>query len=480
MKLKDLINGVNVIKIIGKTETEVKDVVCDSKDATAGSLFICIEGDNFDGHLYVRQVEQYGAVALITQKEVKTSLVQIIVNDSRKAMSKIASNFYNHPEKDLCLIGVTGTNGKTTTSHLIGSCLNYNGINCGIIGTLGTYYNQTFIEPTLTTPDPLVLYKLFRQMVDNGVKAVVMEVSAHALYLSKLEGLDFEVGVLTNISQDHLDFFEDMDNYKKAKSKFFYENKIRFAVLNSDDETAREIGKNIKNAVYYGLDNPADVFAIDIEQNNDKNHFVINLFDTVNFCNINLLGKYNVYNALACATTCAVLDIPTKKIIEGLSKANQVTGRLEKVYGKEFSVIVDYAHTPDGLEKCLSSLKQNCKGKLICVFGCGGNRDADKRSKMGKISGELADFTVLTTDNPRYEEPMEIIWQIEKGIINVSKKYVIVQDRKSAIEYALKMAKKDDIVLVAGKGSENYQEVLGIKKPYNDKDTIIEIIRSLH
>ena len=480
MKLKELVAGVKIIKSVGNLDLEVKDVVCDSKDVTTGSTFICLVGENFDGHDYVRQVEHYGCVAVITQKEIKTNLTQIVVKDTRKAMSIIASNFYSHPEKELLLIGVTGTNGKTTTSHLIGSCINNNGISCGVIGTLGTYYNNTFINPTLTTPDPLVLYKIFREMVDNGVKVVVMEVSAHASFLSKLENLEFEVGIFTNFSQDHLDFFGNMESYKRAKIKFFTDNKIKYAVLNSDDQVALEIGKKVKKPIYYGLENPADVFAIDIEQKDNKTHFVLNLCDSVNFCNTNLLGKYNVYNALACVTACAVIGIPTKKIVEGLTNASQVKGRLEKVYSKDFSVIIDYAHTPDGLEKCLSAVKEGCSGKLICVFGCGGNRDSDKRSKMGLISGSIADFTVITSDNPRYEEPMEIIWQIEKGVLNVTKNYVIVQERKQAIEYAINMAKPNDVILVAGKGSENYQEVLGIKKPYNDKDTIDEIIRGLH
>lgn len=479
MKLKKLIKGLSVVELIGNDDLEIKDVVCDSKAVTSGGLFICIKGGNFDGHLYVRQAEQYGAVCVVVEKMVDTSLTQVIVKDTRKAMSIIASNLYERPEKDLNLIGVTGTNGKTTTSHLIGSILNNYGINCGIIGTLGTFYNQEYVNPSLTTPDPLVLFKLFREMVDSGVKAVVMEVSAHASYLSKLEGLEFEVGVFTNLTQDHLDFFGNMQAYKEAKFNFFRNNKVKYAVINSDDSLGLELGKIVKKPVYYGMDNPADVFAIDLEFTDEKTHFIINLFDNIYMTKINLKGRFNVYNALACATTCALLNVPTKKIIEGLSIAGQVSGRLQTIYNDKFSVVVDYAHTPDGLEKCLTAVKEGCKGRVICVFGCGGNRDAEKREIMGEVSGKIADFTILTTDNPRYEEPMDIIWQIEKGVLKNTKNYLLIQDRKEAIEYAICMAKKKDVILIAGKGSEQYQEVLGIKKPYNDKDTVEEILRGI-
>lgn len=477
MTVKELLNGLKVKKIIGKTDIQVKDVSIDSNCVSNGCLFICIRGGNFDGHSFVRQVEKYGAVALVTERELCTTIPQIVVENTRKAMSVIASNFYGHPEKKLKLVGVTGTNGKTTTCHLIKAILNDYGINCGVIGTLGTYYNNKCFDATLTTPDPLSLYKLFKQMADEGVEAVAMEVSAHASYLDKLEGLKFEVGVFTNLSQDHLDFFVDMDNYKKAKKDFFIKNKIKYAVLNSDDSVSLEISKNVKKSIFYGIKNPSDVFAIDIEQGQDSTHFVINIFDSIHVGKIQLKGLFNVYNSLAASTVCAVMGVPTKQIINSLSKIENISGRLERVYKNKFEVLIDYAHTPDGLEKCLSALKATCKNRLICVFGCGGNRDADKRDKMGEISGGLADFTIITSDNPRFEEPMDIIWKIEKGVLRKTKKYVIVQDRTQAIKYALDMATEGDVIVVAGKGSEKYQEIFGIKKPYNDKDTIESLLR---
>ena len=479
MKISQLLSNLEVEKVVGNAEIEVADVCIDSNVVTNGSLFICLKGGNFDGHQFVRQAEKYGAVAILCEKELQTSLTQIIVKNTRKAMGIIASNFYKNPEKELKIIGITGTNGKTSTAHLIRKVLDYSGINTGVIGTLGTFYNDVEIEANLTTPDPIVLYKIFREMVDNGVKIVVMEISAHATYLDKLEGLCFDCGIFTNLSQDHLDFFQNMENYAKAKEDFFVKNKIKNVVLNSDDELGIKLSKKLKNSLTYGIENPADVFAIDVEHARDCTSFVVNLFDQVFITKIKLKGKFNVYNYLACATACSIMGVKSTDIVTCLEEIPFINGRLEPVYQGDFDVYIDYAHTPDGLKKSLTAIKEITKNRLICVFGCGGNRDSDKRDKMGEISGEIADFTIITSDNPRFEEPMEIIWQIEKGVLRKTKNYVIVQEREQGIEYAINFAKKGDVLLVCGKGSEKYQEVFGIKKPYNDKDTIEGIIRKI-
>ena len=459
MKLIKLIKDLDFYTKAENLDVEVTNVTIDSNSVVKGSLFIAITGSENDGHDYIRQAENYGAVAIVCEREVETSLPQIIVNDSRIAMSKIAAEFYRHPEKKLKLIVVVGTNVKTTTTHIIKKILEVRGINTGLIGTLGAYYNDKFIESSLTTPDPLELYKLLDLMQASGVKVVVMEVSAHAIILNKINDLYFDVGVFTNFSQDHLDFFDNMENYKMAKLKFFTDNRCKYIVTNSDDELGVKILKECKGVVSYGIVNPSDVFAIDVVEDVNYTKFVVNLFDCVYTAKINLIGYFNVYNCLAAATATALLGVPTKKIIEGLSKTEVVNGRLECVYNGEYRVFVDYAHTPDGLEKSLSALRHTCLGKLICVFGCGGNRDKQKRGLMGRISGENSDFSVITSDNPRYEEPMEIISDIEKGILEVSSKYVSI-------------ATEGDVVLIAGKGGEKYQEVLGIKHLYNDKDTI--------
>ncbi len=479
MKLIDLVKGVKIKKIIGDKTVNVKDVCANSTLVQNGSLFICLSGNTFDGHGFINQAESYGAVAVITEKEVKTTLTQVLVEDARQTMCVVASNFYGNPSNKMKIIGVTGTNGKTTTTHIIKKILDGAGIKCGVIGTLGTYYGDVYIEPTLTTPDPIALHKILNDMYKNGVKVVAMEVSAHALYYDKVFGINFEVGVLTNFTQDHLDFFKNMDEYKKAKKKLFTNSRSKFCVINADDEFGASLINGKGKFISYGIENPSDVFAIDVKSAVSGNDFVINLFDVVFEVKLGLIGRFNVYNALSAGTAAALVGTPIEKIKVGLNGLKTIDGRLEKVFDGDFCVYVDYAHTPDGLYKTLFALKEVCKGKLICVFGCGGNRDGDKREIMGEISGNLSDFTVITSDNPRFEEPMDIIREIEKGMLKVSKNYVVVQDRAEGISYALNLAKKNDIVLVAGKGSERYQEILGIKHDFYDKDIIIELIGGL-
>lgn len=476
MILSKLIRDLKVKKTIGKTDVEIKNIVIDSKLASKNALFICISGTGFDGHDYIRQAENYGASAIITEKECDCKATQIIVENTRVAMSVLAAEFYGHADKKMKIVGITGTNGKTTTTYILKNILEKAGLKCGIIGTLGVIYGDVYREPTLTTPDPLDLHEIFADMHKSGIKVVVMEVSAHALFLDKVEGINFEVGIFTNLTQDHLDFFENLENYKKAKMKLFENGRCKFVVSNSDDEVGLEIIKTVKNAVSYGIDNPADVFAVNINESDSGTEYFINLFDRVYEIKTPLIGRFNVYNSLAAATASALLGVKTDAAEIGLSDIKTVSGRMEKVYGEKFDVFIDYAHTPDGLKKSLESLKCLCKKRLICVFGCGGNRDVGKRRLMGKISGEIADFTVITSDNPRYEEPMKIIGEIEKGMMEATKNYVIVQNRTEGIKYALDYAKDGDTVLIAGKGSERYQEILGTKHIYNDKDAVKEIL----
>lgn len=477
MKLKSLIKSLDVKQIIGDINVDVSDVKTDANSVTKGSVFIAINGTRYNGHDYVSLAEKYGAVAVICEKKTDANITCIIVEDTRKAVGLVASEFYDRPCDKLKFIGVTGTNGKTSTTHLITSVLKNNGEKCALIGTLGVFYGNKYIDSGLTTPDPLIFHKMLADMVDSGITTVVMEVSAHALYFYKLYGIKFEIVVFTNLTQDHLDFFKNMEEYKKAKLKLFNEFDYKYAVVNSDDPTGREIAALNKKAITYGIDNPSDVFALELCGFNNCTSFILNLFDRIFNVKINTIGKFNVSNALAAATVASLYGIKIEKVVTGLEMLKGVEGRLELVFDKEYTVYVDYAHTPDGLKNVLVTLRPLTKGKLICVFGCGGNRDVEKRKIMGKISGELADFTVITSDNPRFEEPMEIIWEIERGVLEKNKNYVIVEDRKEAINYAISMAKEGDTVLIAGKGCEKYQEVFGIKRFYNDKDTVEEIIR---
>ncbi|MBE7089856.1 MAG: UDP-N-acetylmuramoyl-L-alanyl-D-glutamate--2,6-diaminopimelate ligase [Clostridiales bacterium] len=476
MKLSDLIVGLNVKEINGNVDVEINEVKTDSNFVSDGDLFICINGGNFDGHDFVQQAMYYGASAIITERRLQISLPQVVVEDCRIAMSVIASNFYGHPDKKLKLIGVTGTNGKTTTTHIIKKILDLSGIKSGIIGTLGAFYGDKFIEPTLTTPDPLTLYKILKDMLETGVEIVAMEVSAHSLALDKLYGLQFEVAVFTNFTQDHLDYFKTMDEYKKAKLKLFSEFKCKYKVLNADDESYKDFALASRESISYGIFSPSDVFAMDIVDAGDRSKFILNLFDCVYDVELKLKGEFNVYNALAAVTAVSVVGIRVDDAVYGLENISVVSGRMERIYSNGFSVYVDYAHTPDGLKKALTTLKTP-ENRLVCVFGCGGNRDKTKRKTMGEISGQFADFTIITSDNPRFEEPMDIIYEIEDGIAKVNKNYVAIQDRLQAIEYAINHARNGDVILVAGKGSENYQDILGIKHVFKDKDIIEEIIR---
>lgn len=476
MKLYDLIGVLPEKTTIGNTEAEIADLEINSKLVREDSLFICLKGTAFDSHSCLSDLEAYGCAAIVCERKLETKIPQIIVPDSRAAMSLLAAQFYGNPAKKLKLIAVSGTNGKTTTCHILRNILAFAGKKAGVIGTLGVFYGEVFFEPELTTPDPIRLQKIFRDMADAGVEYVVMEASAHAIYLKKLEGLYFEIGIFTNLTQDHLDFFSDMERYKAAKLRFFHHDFCRYLLVNSDDPAGVEIMNGEKDVLTYGIENPADVFAIDVESTSGGNCFVMNLFDRIFEIKSELYGSFNVYNCLAAAAAAALLGIPTEAISEGIFKIRSVEGRMEPVAEtRGAKIFVDYAHTPDGLEKALIALKKSCKGRLICVFGCGGNRDKGKREIMGAVAGRCADFTVITSDNPRFEEPMEIIYAVEKGLLTQSDRYVIVQNRREGIRYALDYAKKGDVILVAGKGAEKYQEILGIKHDYNDKDTIMEL-----
>lgn len=477
MKLNKLFKGINFEEVIGSDDIEISEIKTDSNKVTKGSMFICLRGKDYDGHNFVKQAEKYGAVAVVTERKIEASITQIVVKDTRIALSMIASRYYGQVDRKMKLIAVVGTNGKTTTAHLIKKTLEDCGVKCGVIGTLGSFYLDKYVENNLTTPDPIELHKILFDMHESGIKTVVMEVSAHAIHLQKVYGIKFYCAVFTNFSQDHLDYFSDMENYKQAKLNFFKNNFIRYIITNSDDEVGREIAVKFNDTLTYGIDNPADVFAIEIKESEKYTEFVINLFDYIYRLKFNLIGKFNVYNALAAASAVALLGIKPERALLALEGVKSVSGRLERIYDGEFKVYIDYAHTPDGLKKVLSALSKNKNGKLICVFGCGGNRDTGKRSLMGGVSAKYSDFTIITSDNPRFEEPMFIINEIEKGFLKKSKNYVAIEDRVDAIKYAIDVAKKGDLILIAGKGAETYQEVLGIKKLYNDKDTVIEYLR---
>lgn len=477
MKLIDLIDELELIKINGEIGIDVKGLCTDSRKVRNGDLYLCFKGENVDMHNYIKDAENNGAVAIVCEREIETVLPFVVIQNVRKSLSAIAKKFYESPDDKLKIVGVVGTNGKTTITYMLKSIFEYSQKKCGVIGTLGISYSYKFIAPELTTPDPIYLFSVLSDMVKNGVEYVFMEVSAHAIYYNKVNCVNFFAMAFSNCTQDHLDFFGNMCKYSQTKRSIFEDGNYKYAVVNADDKIGLQIISKCKNVISYGLNNPCDVFAVDVKESFGGTSFVINLFDELYDVKVLMPAIYNVYNALCACTVAKLVGFSIKDIALGLKTLNGVDGRLERVgtfNGAE--IFVDFAHTPDGLEKSLSALKKLCKGNLICLFGCGGNRDVSKRPEMGKISAKYADFTIITSDNPRYEDPYEIISQIEKGLLDECVRYVTVTDRQSATEYAVRLLQKDDVLLVAGKGGENYQEIMGIKHAYNDKNVIRSII----
>ena len=480
MKLVQLLKDVRYKEIIGNAEVEVTGVCADSRILNRGEVFVCYTGGNVDSHIYAAEAFERGAAAIVCQRRLDLPLTQVIVEDGRAAMAPLSRAFYDYADKKLSIIGVTGTNGKTTTTYMLKSIFDAGGYKTAVIGTLGVAYGDKFISPELTTPDPIFLHSVFADMVQCGVKYVFMEVSAHALYYGKVDGLHFAAAVFTNLTQDHLDFFGDMRTYAQAKKKLFQKDRCDIAIVNSDDAFSAEIIKCGCKVLSYGLENPADTFAIDLSESIDGSDFVINLSDELYDIHLNMPAIHNVYNALAAATCAHALGVNIDTIARGLAALKGVNGRLEKV--AEYNggrIFVDFAHTPDGLEKSLSGLRKLCDGKLYCLFGCGGNRDSSKRPLMGEAAAKNSDFLIVTSDNPRFEDTYDIISQIEPGIQKVGTPYVTISDREMATEYAINLLQKGDILLVAGKGGETYQEIMGIKHSYNDNTIIKKILGSL-
>ncbi len=477
MKLSELAREIKGGRLLGG-DAEIKSLCADSRVAGEGDLFFCFRGTQSDSHEYAAEAVRRGAVALVSEYDVKCGCPQLIVENGREAMARVSAAFYDHPERKLKIIGITGTNGKTTTSYMLRNILEEAGKYAGVVGTLGAEYGTHKVAPVLTTPDPVCLFSLFADMAKDGVEYVCMEVSAHALELKKECPIVYEAAVFTNLTRDHLDFFKDMQAYGNAKKLLFAPGRCKFGVINADDPFGAEL-KNVE-CVTYGLDTPADCFAVIQSESIRGSRIVLNLNDELLETELPMTGRYNVLNALAAATTARRLGIDTGAIARGLARTKGVNGRLEWISDyRGADIFVDFAHTPDGLEKSLGALKAHCAGRLFVLFGCGGNRDRGKRAKMGETAALHADFCILTSDNPRYEDPCSILAEIEEGLRPHSKKYVIIEDREKATEYALKQLGKGDVLLVAGKGGESYQEIMGIKYSYDDKDVIKTILGKL-
>ncbi len=471
MKLKEVLKNIEYVSINYDDEIEVGSICLKDSDCYENSMFVSIKGRKNLGNDFIKKAMDKGAKVILTEEfDNNYDVCQIKVGDLRKTLNAICSNFYDHPQKKLKKIAVVGTNGKTTVCELITKILNSAGIKCGKIGTLGAEFALKSIDTGFTTPDTPTLYSLMRQMVDNGVEVLCMELSAHAIYYKKAD-FKFDIAVFTNCTPEHLDFFKDFEEYRSVKLSAFSSKKVKLAVVNGDDLLGKQIACiRGRGVITYGIEDPADIFVVDYVENENGMEFLLNLFDSLYEIKNSSIGKFNLYNFLAVATTCALLGAKTQFIASELCKIVAVKGRMEKVCDS-VKVFIDYAHTPDGLKNALETLK-GIKGekRLICLFGCGGNRDKIKREIMGEISGKYADFTVITSDNPRFEDEMDIIKQIEKGIRGVTRNYIVIRDRAEAINYAVKIAERGDFVLVAGKGAEEYQEQMGVLRRFSDKE----------
>ena len=478
MKLTELARSIPAGASVS-AEAEVTGLVCDSRKVKKGDLYFCLPGLRVDGHNFAKAAADAGAAALVVERKLPVDLPQVLVEDARAAMSYMAQCFYGYPAREMHGVGITGTKGKTTTSFLVRAIARHAGHKVGLMGTVCTYIGEEEEPASLTTPDPIDVQSLLRRMKDAGCDFYVMEVSAHALDLRKLVGMKFDQGIFTNFSQDHLDYFGTMETYRRAKEKFFDPFYIGHAVVNADDEAGKYMLGRVP-ATTYGVSVPADAYANEIEILESGVSYRLHWKDVVLPLHLHISGIFNVYNSMAAAVACLEMGISPEDVKAGLESVTVVPGRIEPLpTHTPYRVILDYAHSPASLESILKTIRQFTRGRLICVFGCGGGRDKEKRPIMGEISGRLADFSVLTSDNPRLEDPMDILRAIEEGIKRTTGPYVVIENRREAIRYAMQMGQPGDVIVLAGKGHETYQDIGGQKHPFDEKVVVREILAEM-
>ncbi len=473
MTLKELVKNIDC-EIFGNPETEIKGIAYDSRKVKEGYLFIAIKGFETDGHKYIDSAIKNGAVAVLGEDDIKCECTYVKAKDSRKALALTSAEYFDHPEKKLKIIGLTGTNGKTTTTYLIRQILMLKGLRCDLIGTNQIIIGNEVTESSRTTPESFDLFEIFDKMVQSGGEYVVMEVSSHSLELDRVYGVTFETAVLTNITQDHLDFHKTMENYAKAKAKIFEMSKS--AAINLDSDYADVcLAKSGEKLLTYSIDKDSRVKAGNIRMSERGVIFSISPDEQTHEMRLGIPGKFSVYNALAAICACLNIGISIDDIEKGLVLAKSVKGRIEVVHTQTpYTVIIDYAHTPDGMENIISAVRDFAKNRVITVFGCGGNRDATKRPKMGKIAEDLSDIAVVTSDNPRCEEPEAIIKDILSGMKKDN--HITVVNRKEAIARAMEIAGEGDIIILAGKGHETYQEINHVKHDFDERVVVKEIL----
>lgn len=484
MKLNQIIDGLNVLETSGDLNIDITNIQYDSRKVTEGTLFICVKGFTVDGHKFIPKAIEQGAVAFLVQDDVELEGHTVIkVADTRKDMAKVAHNFFEKPSTKMDVIGVTGTNGKTSISTFINEILSSNNKKVGLIGTIKMFDGEKEVESNSTTPESADLQRYFNDMVNNGCDYCAMEVSSHALVLNRVDDTEFKIGLFTNLTPDHLDFHKDLDDYRDAKEKLFHKTTVA-NIINIDDEGGAKIYENIKGlktpAYTYAIDQDADFRATNIRMDARGVAYTLKTPTYTEEIFVPVPGKFTVYNTLAVIAACYMLNIPKQVVISGLRNTGGVAGRFETITNdKGISVIVDYAHTPDALENILNTAKEFAKGDIITVFGCGGDRDTTKRPLMGAIAQKLSDVAIVTSDNPRTEDPNKIIEDVLKGLDTTKENYKVIIDRKEAIQTAIKNAKQDDVVIIAGKGHENYQIIGKVKHHFDDKEIANECLNSL-
>lgn len=461
------------------SDIDISGIAFDTNEIKKGCLFFCLNGSKTDGHLFVKKAQMLGASAICVEHIVDCDLPQVVVADTRKALSQASMRFYGIPSNKLKLIAITGTNGKTTTSYIVKSILEADGKKVGLIGTNEILYNDKSLCSSLTTPDPVEFNKILGEMVSSGVEYVVMEVSAHALELNKLYGIKFEVSAFTNLTQDHLDYFGDMQSYYTAKKRLFTAEYSKCSVLNMDDESGRKLASSCQIPIYsYGCNNPSDAFAINYRNSGKSAECVFNINDDIADITLHLSGKFNMYNSLCAGAVCHSLGIGIKSIATGIANVKSVAGRFNVIKTDKCDIIIDFAHTPDGLVNLLKSVSEIYKGRILTVFGCGGDRDKTKRAVMGQVVSEYSDYFVISSDNPRTENPLDIIADIKCGVdAKYCQNYVVEPDRVKAIGHCYLNAKNGDVIVIAGKGAEDYMDIGGQKLPYSDHNAVNDIVR---
>ncbi len=476
MKLNELLNGTGIDVGFIKEDTEITSITCDSRRVEPGCLFVCIVGTAVDGHIYAESAQAAGAAAVVVQRDMGLH-TQLVAENTRMTWAQICANWFGHPASRLKMIGITGTNGKTTTTTLIKSMLEYAGHKVGLIGTIHNLIGDRVLPARHTTPDPYDLQSLLALMVVEGCDYCVMEVSSHALHQRRVAGCTYELGVFTNLTQDHLDYHGTMEEYMLAKKELF--SLSRAGIVNMDDAWAQAISEGVSCPLttYSAKNDAADYVARNIRYRADGVDFELVGIGKIGRVNMKIPGQFSVYNGLCAATVCLTLGMAFDTVVAALSAAEGVKGRAEVVpTGRDFTVVIDYAHTPDGLENICRTLKECCTGRLVTLFGCGGDRDKTKRPLMGAVAADLSDYLVVTSDNPRSENPAAIIEDIVAGLKDKTTPYTVVENRVEAIHWAIAHAQPGDTILLAGKGHETYQILADETIHLDEREVVAEAL----